>query len=142
MKISVIGTGYLGAVHAAGMASIGHDVLGADIDAAKIALLAGARPPFFEPGLPELLQSATASGRLAFTTSLREAATFGDLHFICVGTPQIVGSDAADMRFVNAVIDEMAPHLKPGSLIVGKSTVPVVRRRHFNDASMPCAGRT
>ncbi len=125
MKISVIGTGYLGAVHAAGMASIGHDVLGADIDAAKIALLAGARPPFFEPGLPELLQSATASGRLAFTTSLREAATFGDLHFICVGTPQIVGSDAADMRFVNAVIDEMAPHLKPGSLIVGKSTVPV-----------------
>ena len=125
MKISVIGTGYLGAVHAAGMAYLGHDVLGADIDARKITDLAAGRAPFFEPGLPELLASALSSGRLKFTTSLTEAARFGDVHFICVGTPQERESNRADLSFVDAVIDAMATEMKFGALVVGKSTVPV-----------------
>ncbi len=125
MRITVIGTGYLGAVHAACMAEIGHEVLGVDVDPDKIAALAAGRAPFFEPGLPELLTRATASGRLRFTTSLVEAAEFGEIHFVCVGTPQLPGSDAADLRHVEAVIDGLAPHLHRACLVVGKSTVPV-----------------
>ena len=125
MRITVIGTGYLGAVHAACMAEIGHEVLGVDADPDKIAALAQGRAPFFEPGLPELLARVTASGRLRFTTSLAEAADFGEIHFVCVGTPQLPGSDAADLRHVEAVIDGLAPHLHRDCLVVGKSTVPV-----------------
>lgn len=125
MKLTVIGTGYLGAVHAAGMAELGHDVLGVDVDEAKIAALAAGEPPFFEPGLPDLLGRTVESGRLRFTTSLQEAAEFGDVHFICVGTPQKPGSDAADMRYIDAVVDGLAPHLQHPCLVVGKSTVPV-----------------
>jgi UDPglucose 6-dehydrogenase len=125
MRITVIGTGYLGAVHAACMADLGHEVLGVDVDTAKLAALAAGRPPFFEPGLAELLSRTVGSGKLRFTTSLREAAEFGDVHFICVGTPQSPGSNAADLRYVNAVVDGLAPHLKRETLVVGKSTVPV-----------------
>lgn len=125
MRITVIGTGYLGAVHAAGMAQLGHDVLGVDVDAAKIDRLALGVAPFYEPGFPELLKKNLDSGRLSFSTSLQEAAEFGDVHFVCVGTPQRPGSAAADMKFVNAVIEGMAPHLHRPCLIVGKSTVPV-----------------
>ena len=125
MRITVIGTGYLGAVHAACMAGIGHEVLGVDAEPDKIAALAAGRAPFFEPGLPELLARETALGRLRFTTSLAEAADFGEIHFVCVGTPQRPGSDAADLRNVEAVIDELAPHLHRDCLVVGKSTVPV-----------------
>lgn len=88
MRLTVIGTGYLGAVHAACMAEIGHDVLGVDVDAAKIADLSAGRPPFYEPGFEDLLARSLASGRLRFTTDLREAAAHGEVHFICVGTPQ------------------------------------------------------
>ncbi|MHA7210453.1 UDP-glucose dehydrogenase family protein [Arthrobacter sp. MDT1-65] len=125
MRITVIGTGYLGAVHAAGMAQFGHDILGVDVDAAKIQRLGQGLAPFYEPGFPELLREGLDSGRLRFSTSLREAAEFGDVHFICVGTPQRPGSTAADMRFVDAVIEGLAPHLHRPCLIVGKSTVPV-----------------
>ncbi|MFP3989791.1 UDP-glucose/GDP-mannose dehydrogenase family protein [Streptomyces sp. E11-3] len=125
MRLTVIGTGYLGAVHAACMADIGHDVLGVDVDAEKIRALAAGRPPFFEPGLDEVLARNVANGRLRFTTSLREAAVHADLHFVCVGTPQRPDSTAADLRHVDAVLDGLAPHLRDGSLIVGKSTVPV-----------------
>lgn len=125
MRITVIGTGYLGAVHAAGMAAFGHDVLGVDVDAAKIDRLASGVAPFYEPGFPELLRENLDSGRLRFSTSLEEAAAFGDVHFVCVGTPQKPGSTSADMRFVDAVIEGMAPHLHRPCLIVGKSTVPV-----------------
>jgi UDPglucose 6-dehydrogenase len=125
MRITVIGTGYLGAVHAACMADIGHEVLGVDIDESKIAALAAGRPPFFEPGLPDLLSRTHERGNLRFTTSLPEAAEFGDVHFVCVGTPQRKGSYAADLRHVDAVIEGLAPHLHRPSLIVGKSTVPV-----------------
>lgn len=125
MRLTVIGTGYLGAVHAACMADIGHDVLGVDTDSGKIAALAAGRAPFFEPGLPEILIRNTRAGRLRFTTSLQEAADFADVHFVCVGTPQRADSLAADLRHVEAVVDGLAPLLTRDSLIVGKSTVPV-----------------
>ncbi|MFF2504002.1 UDP-glucose dehydrogenase family protein [Streptomyces sp. NPDC058067] len=124
MRLTVIGTGYLGAVHAACMADIGHEVLGVDIDSAKIAALGEGRVPFFEPGLQDVLGRTVASGRLRFTTSLDEAADFGDVHFVCVSTPQRPDSPAADLRAVDAVIDGLAPRLRRRCLIVGKSTVP------------------
>ncbi|NKX51885.1 UDP-glucose/GDP-mannose dehydrogenase family protein, partial [Arthrobacter deserti] len=125
MRITVIGTGYLGAVHAAGMAQLGHDVLGVDVDAAKTDRLALGHSPIYEPGFPELLRGNLDAGRLRFTTSLQEAAEFGEVHFICVGTPQCAGSAAADMRHVDAVVQGLAPHLHRPCLLVGKSTVPV-----------------
>jgi UDPglucose 6-dehydrogenase len=125
MRVTVIGTGHLGAVHAAGMAEIGHDVLGVDADAETIAKLASARSPFFEPGLREMLTRNIKAGRLRFSTSLREAASFGDVHFICVGTPQAKGSHQADLTSLEAVANGLAPHLTRGCLVVGKSTVPV-----------------
>lgn len=125
MRISVIGTGYLGAVHAAGMAEFGHEVLGVDVDEKKIAQLALGLSPIYEPGFPELLKKNLDNGRLRFSTSLKDAAEFADVHFICVGTPQLPGSTKADMQFVNAVVDGLAPHLRRPALLVGKSTVPV-----------------
>ncbi|MGW5640434.1 UDP-glucose 6-dehydrogenase, partial [Streptomyces sp. NPDC003832] len=104
MRLTVIGTGYLGAVHAACMADIGHDVLGVDVDTEKIKALAEGRPPFHEPGFGDVLARALASGRLRFTTDLREAAAHGEVHFVCVGTPQRAGSKAADLRHVDAVV--------------------------------------
>jgi UDPglucose 6-dehydrogenase len=124
MKISVIGCGYLGAVHAAAMAELGHDVVGIDVDEKKIALLASAQPPFFEPGLPEVLASATASGRLRFSSDIAEAHG-SQVHFLAVGTPQKQGSYAADLTYVDAAIRSLIPHLSDGDLVVGKSTVPV-----------------
>lgn len=124
MRISVIGCGYLGAVHAACMAELGHEVVGVDVDAAKIALLADGRPPFFEPGLPELLSSAMASGRLRFTTDMSEVRG-ASVHFVAVGTPQLGDSNAADLTYVNAAISGLLPYLATGDLVVGKSTVPV-----------------
>jgi len=125
MKITVIGTGYLGAVHAACMAELGHQVLGVDSRPDRIASLVLAEAPFFEPGLAELLARGISAGRLSFGGSLAEAAAFGDVHFVCVGTPQLPGSLAADTRHVKAVIEGLAPHLRRATLVVGKSTVPV-----------------
>ncbi|MBF4572945.1 UDP-glucose/GDP-mannose dehydrogenase family protein [Herbiconiux sp. VKM Ac-1786] len=124
MKISVVGCGYLGAVHAAAMAELGHDVIGIDVDQAKIDALAAGKAPFFEPGLPEILTSASASGRLAFSIDT-SAAKDATVHFIAVGTPQKPGSHSADMTYVDAAVDALLPFLKPGDLVVGKSTVPV-----------------
>lgn len=124
MKISVIGCGYLGAVHAAAMAELGHEVIGIDVDAAKIESLAAGIPPFFEPGLPEILTGAIASGRLRFSTDIADAAE-ATVHFVAVGTPQQHGGNAADLRFVDAAFAALAPHLKPGDVVAGKSTVPV-----------------
>ncbi|ASD21093.1 UDP-glucose 6-dehydrogenase [Cryobacterium sp. LW097] len=124
MKISVIGCGYLGAVHASAMAELGHEVVGIDIDAEKIAALSEGRTPFFEPGLPEVLASATASGRLRFSTDIADAAG-AQVHFIAVGTPQKKLSYAADLRYVDAAVAGLIPHLSAGDLVVGKSTVPV-----------------
>ena len=124
MKLSVIGCGYLGAVHASAMVELGHDVVGIDVDAGKIAALAQGRPPFFEPGLSEILTSATATGRLRFSTDIADAAG-AQVHFIGVGTPQKAGSHAADLSYVDAAITGLLPHLAEGDLVVGKSTVPV-----------------
>lgn len=124
-RLSVFGTGYLGATHAAGMAELGHEVLGVDIDPAKVERLARGEVPFFEPGLPELLKTHVETGRLRFTTDASEAARFADVHFIGVGTPQRKGEYAADMRFVDSVIETLAPQLTRPSVILGKSTVPV-----------------
>ncbi|SEO81564.1 UDP-glucose dehydrogenase family protein [Actinacidiphila rubida] len=125
MRMTVIGTGYVGVVHAATLADLGHEVLGADIDEERISALAAGIPPVYEPGLRELLQRTVASGRLRFTTDMARAARFAPVHFVCVGTPQLPGSKSADLRSVEAVVDALAPHLAPGDLIVGKSTVPV-----------------
>ncbi|KQX05676.1 MULTISPECIES: UDP-glucose dehydrogenase family protein [unclassified Leifsonia] len=124
MKISVIGCGYLGAVHAASMAELGHDVIGIDVDELKIAALAEGRAPFFEPGLPEILISGVKSGRLRFSTDIADAAGAA-VHFVAVGTPQKKGSYAADLTYVDAAIDALLPHLSAGDLVAGKSTVPV-----------------
>lgn len=124
-RITVIGTGYLGATHAICMAVLGYDVLGVDVDAAKIDALASGRVPFFEPGLPEKLREAMDAGRLRFTTDFDEAAEFGDVHFICVGTPQAPGSHAADLRYVDSAFTELARRITRKALLVGKSTVPV-----------------
>lgn len=124
-RITVIGTGYLGATHAICMAGLGFDVLGVDVDERKIGELIAGRVPFFEPGLPERLAEATATGRLRFTTSFDEAAAFGDVHFICVGTPQAPGSHAADLRYVESAFSELARRVTRKALLVGKSTVPI-----------------
>ncbi len=125
MNVTVIGVGYLGAVHAACLAELGHQVLGVDTHAERIAHLARGEAPFFEPGLADLLVRGISSGRLSFGTALTAAAEFGDVHFVCVGTPQLPGSLAADTRHVLAVIEGLAPHLRRACLVVGKSTVPV-----------------
>ncbi|WP_083317089.1 MULTISPECIES: UDP-glucose/GDP-mannose dehydrogenase family protein [unclassified Corynebacterium] len=125
MRMTVIGTGYLGATHAACMAELGHEVLGVDVDQEKIDQLKAGKVPFYEPGLPEVLERNMAAGRLDFTTSYEEAAAFGNVHFIGVGTPQQRGSYAADTRYVEAVIDSLVPHLEGAHVIFGKSTVPV-----------------
>ncbi|WP_026005274.1 UDP-glucose/GDP-mannose dehydrogenase family protein [Arthrobacter sp. M2012083] len=124
MRISVIGCGYLGAVHAACMAKLGHEVIGIDVDARKIADLSAARAPFYEPGLEALLEDVQETGRLSFTTDMAAAAG-SDVHFICVGTPQKKGENGADMTYVDAATVGLLPHLAAGDLVVGKSTVPV-----------------
>ncbi|MBW8481970.1 UDP-glucose dehydrogenase family protein [Actinomadura parmotrematis] len=124
-RLTVIGTGYLGATHAICTAVLGYEVLAVDVDAAKIEKLAAGEVPFFEPGLPEMLAKALESGRLRFTADLAEAAAFGDVHFVCVGTPQADGSGAADLSYVDAAFTGLARHLDRPAVIVGKSTVPV-----------------
>ena len=132
-RLTVIGTGYLGATHAICMAVLGFDVLGVDIDPDKIERLNSGEVPFFEPGLPELLAKALDTGRLRFTTSFAEAGEFGDIHFVCVGTPQQQGSYAADLRYVDSAVGELAQHLRRRTLVVGKSTVPVGTAARLTD---------
>jgi UDPglucose 6-dehydrogenase len=124
MKISVIGCGYLGAVHAASMVQLGHDVVGIDVDGPRIEALSRARAPFYEPGFEALLGEALASGRLRFSTDIT-AARAAIVHFVCVGTPQKRGEYAADLRYVEAAVESLLEALEPGDLVAGKSTVPV-----------------
>jgi UDPglucose 6-dehydrogenase len=130
LKLTVIGTGYLGATHAAAMAELGFEVLGLDIDPRKIEMLSRGKVPMYEPGLEDLLARHVAgmdgaSGRLRFTTSWEEVAEFGDVHFVCVNTPQKHGEYACDMSYVDSAFALLAPHLNRPALVVGKSTVPV-----------------
>ncbi|MEV1245719.1 UDP-glucose dehydrogenase family protein [Nonomuraea sp. NPDC050022] len=124
-RLTVIGTGYLGITHASCMADLGFDVLGLDIDADKVRRLNSGELPIHEPGLEPVLRRGLDSGRLRFTTSYEEAAAFGDVHFVCVGTPQKRGEYAADVSYMDSAIESLAPHLDRECLVVGKSTVPV-----------------
>ena len=124
LKLSVIGCGYLGATHAACMSSLGFEVIGIDTDANKVAMLNRGELPFYEPGLDSLLASEMTTGRLSFSTEFSDAAD-ADVHFICVGTPQSKDGLAADLTYVKSSVTAIAPHLKAGALVVGKSTVPV-----------------
>ncbi|MFD8564437.1 UDP-glucose dehydrogenase family protein [Streptosporangium canum] len=133
MRVSVIGTGYLGTAHAVGMAQLGHDVIGMDTDRDKVARLSAGEIPFYEAGLGELLRKNAEAGRLRFTSSYREAAAEADVHFICVGTPQLAGSFRADLRWVEAAFTELASHLRGPAMVVGKSTVPVGTARRMAD---------
>jgi UDPglucose 6-dehydrogenase len=125
LRLTVFGTGYLGITHAACMASLGFEVLGVDTDATKIASLMAGHVPIYEPGLPELLRTQLKAGRLRFSTSYEKAAAFGDVHFICTGTPQLPGGEGADLSQVRACVTALAPLARATSLLVGKSTVPV-----------------
>ena len=132
LKLSVVGTGYLGATHAACMSSLGFTVVGVDTDAQKIAQLSRGELPFYEPGLDTLLASEIKTGRLTFTTDFSAVAD-ADVHFICVGTPQSKDGLAADLTYVKASVAAIAPYLKSGSLVVGKSTVPVGTAQMLRD---------
>ncbi|GAA4914124.1 UDP-glucose dehydrogenase family protein [Streptomonospora salina] len=138
-RISVIGTGYLGATHAACMAELGFEVLGLDLDRSKIDSLSAGRAPFYEPGLEEVLQRNLANGRLRFTSDYDEAAAFADVHFLCVGTPQRDDSDAADLSFVEAAVDSLAARLTGPAIIIGKSTVPVGTAGRLTKRIAECA---
>ena len=141
LRLTVLGTGYLGITHAACMASLGFDVLGVDIDARKVEQLNAGQLPIYEPGLGELLRSGLDSGRLAFTTSYPQAAAFGDVHFICAGTPPQPGNDHADLTQVNGCVATLAPLLKRPCLVAGKSTVPVgTARRLSTELATACHG--
>lgn len=134
MKISVIGCGYLGAVHAAAMAHLGHEVIGVDVDASRIEALAAGQAPFFEPGFPEILRAALDSGKLRFALApASEELADVDVHFIAVGTPQSEDGKAANLTYVNSAVDTVLAALPSSDtaaeaghpVIVGKSTVPV-----------------
>lgn len=132
LKLSVIGCGYLGATHAACMSSLGFTVIGIDTDPNKVAMLQNGELPFYEPGLDTLLAAEMKTGRLSFTTDF-SAVKDADVHFVCVGTPQSKDGLAADLTYVRAAVAEIAPYLKDGSLVVGKSTVPVGTAQSLRD---------
>jgi UDPglucose 6-dehydrogenase len=124
-RLTFLGTGYLGSTYAICFAELGYDVLGFDVDEPKIAKLAAGEVPIHEPGLDEMLRRNLAAGRLRFSTDYREVAEFGDVHFICVGTPQRRDGLSADLSYVETAVTSLVPHLSRKALIVGKSTVPV-----------------
>jgi UDPglucose 6-dehydrogenase len=142
-RLSVIGTGYLGATHAVCMAELGYDVVGLDVDPSKVDRLSAGEVPFFEPGLEELLRKNLEAGRVRFTTSYDDLTEAADVHFLCVGTPQKRSEYAADMSYVDASVTALAPRLRRPCFVVGKSTVPVgtaERIRSYLDDNAP-AGR-
>jgi nucleotide sugar dehydrogenase len=132
-RLTVLGTGYLGTTHAACMADLGFEVLALDIDKERVERLSAGELPFYEPGLEPILRDNLANGRLRFTLSYDEVADFGDVHFVCVGTPQKSGEYAADMTYVNDAVTALAPRLSRACLVVGKSTVPVGTAEHLSE---------
>ncbi|MEO6509574.1 MAG: UDP-glucose/GDP-mannose dehydrogenase family protein [Nocardioides sp.] len=125
MRTTTIGCGYLGSTHSACMAELGYDVLGLEVDPAKLELLRKGIAPVYEPGLSEMLARHVESGRLRFTDSYEEAAAFGEIHFLCLGTPQSRDGLGADTSQVEYAVEHLAPHLTGSPILVGKSTVPV-----------------
>jgi len=134
VRISVVGTGYLGATHAACLAACGHEVLGIDTDAARVEQLSQGIAPFHEPRLGELLGEGVRRGTLCFDVDLARAAQFADVHFLCVGTPGRAGSHAADLSALWGAVHALAPLLTRPCLVVGKSTVPVGTAATVRDA--------
>jgi UDPglucose 6-dehydrogenase len=124
LNVSVIGTNYLGATHAAGLAEFGHSVIGVDIDADRVKTLNSGQAHIFEVGLEPLLEKHTVSGRLRFTTDYSDIADWADVHFLALGTPSGPGG-AADLSQLYAAVDTLGPLLTKPTLVVGKSTVPV-----------------
>ena len=124
LRVSVIGTSYLGATHAAGMAEFGHQVVGIDIDEDKVKILNAGQSHIFEVGLEPLLEKHTATGRLRFTTDYTEIADWADVHFLALGTPS-QPDGKADLTQLYSAIESLAPLLTEPCLVVGKSTVPV-----------------
>ncbi|HEX4834122.1 MAG TPA: UDP-glucose/GDP-mannose dehydrogenase family protein [Trebonia sp.] len=144
MRVTAIGIGYLGLTHAVCMADLGHQVLAIDVDVDKVEKAARGEAPFFEPGLEPLLRKNLDAGRLRFTTSFEEIGEFGQVHFLCVGTPQKPGETAADLSYVYGAVEALAPHLTQECLIVGKSTVPVGTARDLlaqAQAGAPAGGQ-
>ncbi|MGV9712270.1 UDP-glucose dehydrogenase family protein [Gordonia sp. NPDC003424] len=133
MRLVVFGLGYLGATHAACMAELGHEVLGIEVDDRRRESLARGEVPFYERGLPELIQKHLSSGRLQISDSYEKAADWGDVFFVAVGTPQAKGEYSADLQYVDAVIDTLVPLLGRNALILGKSTVPVGTCQRLTD---------
>ena len=112
MRLTVVGIGYLGLTHAVCMADLGHEVLAIDVDRDKIIKAAEGEVPFFEPGLEPLLRKNIEARRLRFTTSYKEIAEFGDVHFLCVGTPEAAGG-TANLSYLHDAVDALAQHLRP-----------------------------
>jgi UDPglucose 6-dehydrogenase len=140
MRISVIGLGYLGATHAVAMATLGHEVIGIEPDQSRLEPLKNGVVPFYEPGLQDALKKVIAAGKLSLQNSHDEKSAAGDVHFICVGTPQQKGKETADTSYVFAAAKQLAAVLKPESLIVGKSTVPVGTARNLISSIQEIAG--
>ncbi len=141
LRLTVLGSGHLGIAHGACMASLEFDVLGVDTNLEKVRRLNAGQLPIYEPGLEELLRAGLDSGRLAFTTSYQQAAAFGDVHFICVGTPPQPGSDHADLSQVHGCVTALAAQLDRPCLVAGKSTVPVgTARRLAAELARACEG--
>ncbi|MGO1407005.1 MAG: UDP-glucose dehydrogenase family protein [Brachybacterium sp.] len=136
LRISVIGCGYLGAVHAAALAELGHEVFGVDVDTTRIATLGQGLTPFHEPGFGDLLSRNVNDGRLHFTTSYDDLHDI-DVHFLALGTPQRDDGLGADLSYIHSALDALAPHLKAregrATLVVGKSTVPVGTARLISE---------
>ncbi len=133
MRTTTIGCGYLGTTHAACMAELGYDVLGLEVDPAKLEMLRKGVAPVYEPGLSEMLATHVESGRLRFTDSYEEAAAFGEIHFLCLGTPQARDGLGADVSQVEYAVAHLAPHLTGSPILVGKSTVPVGTAQRMAD---------
>jgi UDPglucose 6-dehydrogenase len=125
VKVTVIGLGYLGATHAVAMAELGHEVIGIEPDSFKLESLKAGILPFHEPGLDKALTKVLSENRIAFQANHDAISASADVHFICVGTPQTKGSDAADTSYVAAAAKELAAWIKPEAVVAGKSTVPV-----------------
>ena len=140
MKISVIGLGYLGATHAVAMAKLGHEVIGIEPDETRLSALQSGKVPFYEPGLEEALLEVQKSGTLTFQAVHDEASAACELHFLCVGTPQLADSNAADTSYVFAAASELAAFISPDAVVAGKSTVPVGTAKQLKDVMSKIAG--
>ncbi len=140
MKVTVIGLGYLGATHAVAMAELGHEVIGIEPDSSKLDSLKSGILPFHEPGLDQALTKVLQEQRITFQSEHNENSARADLHFICVGTPQTKGSDAADTSYVVSAAKELAAWIKPESVVAGKSTVPVGTAAGLRAAMSEIAG--